>query len=400
MNNSFFFIIFLCWNIHFTINAQSPIDTEIIRRVKAINLPIKTTIVKPQKELDAYQKIFDSYAKNKDKSGVVAALIASQLYEKRYWEEAKCYYEKAYQFRKKKKDFLGQRWELKALIQIAQEQEDIKQLYTYYEQWFLLLKKNKSKYSLIQRTSKDIIPYEAEVLFYDLSPRYKYYTSDAEKVINKEKIRYVLPFLEHLLKHFPQDREALLIYFEESIQWILGDMIKEGLVEEAYRFANESIKVLGKYVDKKSQGRWTRIFATYFRKSDSKWRGVQTHEYEQLGINLMEQNYTTIYKKGKDKAPLIFAHRYIATRYLSIKSYKKAVQHLATAIKLARKYKLLSSIAKAEGGIQSIHDAIVRSGGYDNPALSEVKTWKEGYSLKGLSKEDIEEIDARLNWRP
>ncbi len=378
--------------------SQTGNDFTLFDEINKTALDLKQ-VVEEGKSTKAIVKKLDEISKKSNKDveeiAIVNAKIGSILTEQKLYNEATYFYKKAFKYRKKQGDFYPQRWELNSLIENGFKKNNFKQIYKYGKKWLFLTEQHADELGHLYRYRRGP-HFEVELERFLLRVHPCYVSSWREEKIDNWSQRrvYSLKLLNFYLKNFPNQKQEILKdskeFFEYGIQRIFEN--EEGHLAE--KWARNSLRILKKHTSRIEYADFVRFFASQFKKKESLWITYPTNtNFESVGMKLMDE-YIRASKKLKDYNQVIFGYRYLAKRYQVLDDYQKTVQYLATAIKYCRKYGLEKEIYKSLGGINQILLEI----GKDEDKVSSIKkmNWKDNYSLKGLLKEDIEQIDRIL----
>lgn len=331
-------------------------------------------------------------------NAVAYATIGEALSEKAYHQEAVYFYQQALKYRKKIGDFLPQRWVLKALIANGLEREDPKFVYQYAKEWITLTDLHAEQLRPIylyypKATGEFFFKVELRKLLEDIHSGWGFSQIDAW-ASRQAAGRLVMDFC---LKEFPEYKAMIFKEQQSTWEYMCFNDVSKTPLSTAQQWANDNLKILKKHCSTKQYLGFVRFFASLFRKSTSyDMRGLEDTKFEFVGIELME-DYIEVCKKTKEYEQVLFGHRYLATRFKVLEDYQKAAQHLATAIKYCHEYQLKEEIVKSYGGFhQMLYE--IKYSKQAKVALSKVKTWKEGFSLKGLEEGNIREFDSAIGW--
>lgn len=404
-------ILFLLLTIsNITLLAQTDLEEAFFSKIYTINSNIidarKSKIpIKPI--LKRYEALTKEINGDNQLGAVVHARIGQSLTRKHYYKEAKSFFIKAYKYRKKQGDFFPQRWALKALINNELDRGDFKSAFKYSKTWVDLMKAHPEKLkelkevykyssSLKKSVSKDINSIVKKFLFL------KYSQYDRENYDVQKGRKYVPKLLKYYYKKLPVYQSETSLVARGFYELLTRILVENDYDELAFEAKNESLRFLKKNADPVHYAGYVKYISTWFRKSGKainlgytyETNGIKTTKHEAIGIELMEE-YIRVNKEIAKENQVLFGYRYIATRYIILEDYQKAVQYLATAIKYCHAYKLEEETVKSIGGLKVMLEIIIEN--KDKNGLIAAKKWKDDFILKGLKKEDIQQIDKVLN---
>lgn len=378
--------------------SQSDKELKIIQKIQTID----SSIIKKDNDTPSiksnirkFKKIARKNKKDSQISAVSNALIGKALSDKKYFREATKFLKKSYLSRKKQGDFYPQRWALKALMENGKALDDYNLVEKYGKIWTSLAYQSQDKINKIheyQTESKDYFEDELELLILDIHPeiwresrRKNYGSWDKRRETSHELVKYYF-------QKFPNSRERVLTISRNLYHDILDHFLQNGNIEKALYWKKKSSKMFKENASGLEYSDYLRFLAAHFRQKEG-WfgLGLKTTKYEYVGIELMH-DYIKTCQEIKRYDQVLFGHRYIATRYLELNDYKKAVQNLATAMKYCHQYKMKNELIKSRGGLQLVVQSIRNA--KNNSALLAAKDWKSEYDLTGLTKEEINDFDA------
>lgn len=337
-------------------------------------------------------------------SAVAYAKIGQALSQKNFYGGADYFYKKSLNFRKQIGDFLPQRWALNALMNNAVDQGNFASLYRYAKKWITLTEAHPAELTAIykhyQWENAETFYVESELSNLlirihpiDLNP------SQYAKFGNwEERRKYSHALLKYYLKKFPAYRVHNLDYSRHLFehQYITLNRLNKGNEELAENWIHQQLKLVKPYTNSAKYADFVRFFASLCRNREKVWRSRETTPYEHIGISLME-DYIQLSKNIQAYDQVLFAYRYIATRYAVLKDYRTSVQYLATAIKYCHIYDLEDEVVNSYGGLRSLLAQIPEES--KDAGIQEARAWKDSYSTKGLNPRDIAYFDDVLNGR-
>ena len=345
--------------------------------------------------LKKYKKVARKNRRDSQLSAVTNAVIGKNLSQKGFHDAATKFLKKAYQYRKKQNLFAPQRWALNALIKNGEAKDDYDFLFKYAKEWIDLSFQNRDQLNKFYDYEWEGINYfsiEREILLRKIYPEVWSRTRKNYRSWDKRR-EFSQALLEYYLIQFPKEKEPILEEANHFYQTVFSDK-GEDEIEEMLFWKKVSTQTMKQYASPTTYAKHLRYLATLFRKRNKRFaKGMKTDKYEKIGIELI-QEYIDINKNQKEYANVLFGTRYLATRYAVLKDYKKAVQYLATAIKLCRKFEMESEIVKSIGGLHTMLYPIKKA--KDQLGLQAAQHWKNNFDLNGLLEEDVKRIDNIL----
>jgi len=377
--------------------SQESKEEIILQKIEKIDLSMNSFLGVSQLKpfLKKYKSIARKNRRNPQISAVTNAVIGNNLTQKGFHDAATKFLKKAYKCRKKQNEFLPQRWILKALMENGEARDDYDFLFKYAKDWINLAHENKNQLEQLyeyQYEGRDYFSEERERLLRKIHPKVWSRTRKNYRSWDKRR-KYSQALLEYYFTQFPKEKEKITKEAKEFYEFVFQFKGEEEIKEMLF-WKKVSTQTMKKHTSPTSYSNHLRYLATLFRKKDRMFRkGMKTAKYEKIGMELM-QEYIELNKSQKEYANVLFGIRYLATRYALLKDYKKAVQHLATAIKYCRIYQKESEIVKSIGGLHSMIYKIKKA--KDKQGFQAAQHWKNNYDLEGLTTQDIVRLDGVL----
>jgi hypothetical protein len=405
----FFFFIFIST---FSILAQTDLEKEFLSEIITIDQDVidaKKQGISIKPILKRYKKL-SKKAKNDNQLGaIINTKIGQALTKKHYEKEASKFLIKAYQYRKAQGDFFPQRWALKALINNGLGREDFKFAFKYMKIWIDHTKTNPEKLKEVYKytsSKENSVSAETKYFIDRLQPLNQFKKYDIENSYLQKGRKYVPKLLKYCYKKLPNYEASISRKAQGFYGLFIQILVESDYDEFSFKIKNESIGLFKKNAAPENYAAYLKYIATWYRKSGKETTrfksgytfiydtyGTKTTKHEAIGIELIKE-YIRINKKIAKNKEVLFGYRYIATRYIILEDYQKAVQYLATAIKYCHEYELEEDVVKSIGGLHQMLSVIAKK--ENKSGLNAAKKWKDGYSLKGLIEDDIQRIDGIL----
>lgn len=350
------------------------------------------------KEIEQFKVLIKTIPKEEKQLKAVAyAKVGHQLSDKNYVLEATYFYEQALKYRQKAGEYVPIRWALKSLYQNSLDKEDFKSAADYTYQWAKLWKENIETEAWKKAYSTDYWNYKtsqqafAEDYFQRIEEVGNFgYRKPMEKSKKErdKRCKYAAEMTEHYLEKynslypmFPSEGEILIPFYRD----IILKYFKAGNTKKGRYWEKKTLKILSKYRSGQEVAGHIRHLMTIYR------NGVSVEESVRASALYAKAN-----EKIKQFDQMGFAYRYAGLTYLEKHRYVESIRAFAEAIKMNRKYGLEKDVIQSYGGVDRAVNQLAKY--QDSTALLACQQWKEGYSLKGLSGEDIAVIDAKVNY--
>ena len=298
--------------------------------------------------------------------------------------------EKSYDYRKQIGIPKPQKWALKALMNNRNAKNDLKGVVKYAELWIKLI---------VESKEEDIITSEyfsvgAEINYaisYVSPINYLRFDTWAKSMTEKDWVKRRETghqLIKTCLKKYPKFRKHFFSNFPDNAVPYYSNLMNYAKatkdVEIIRYWEKKALKTVKKYRTEEEYVDHLRYFVTFYNGTGKPEIG----KYEAEGNRLMKK-YIKECTKIKHHKGVTFGHRYMSRRLRVAKDYQKSIQHLAEAIKYCRKHGLSDyELTRAFNGLFPIVHQIKDQSGLDN-----AKKWKEKFSLKGLTEEDIKKIE-------
>jgi hypothetical protein len=383
------------------LSAQNTVKDMMIEKINKASKTIQpnSDISSALKEL---KEITEANTRDLQLSAVTNALAGKTLSEKGYYDEAFLFLKKSHEYRKKIGIPKPQKWALKALLNNRNVKGDLKGVVKYAELWIKLIDESESKEIV---TSKYFsVNDEFNYAINRVSPtEYLGFMERAKSVTEKkwiERREAGHRLIKTCLKKYPKFRKCFFDNFpDNAIPYysVLMGYAKVAKDIEIIRYwEKKGLKTIKKYRTKEEYTDHLRCLVVVYNGSDDYWTGEpKLRKYEAEGTRMMQQ-YIKECSKIKRHEGVTFGHRYFSRRLRLAKDYQKSIQHLAEAVKYCRKHDLGDAeLTKAFNGLFPIVNKIGANN--DEVGFENAKKWKDDFSLKGLTEEDIKKIDDIVN---
>lgn len=386
------FILFLSVNVF----GQSQEEIFFLDKLKNIETSLDNQKITKEDAIKKCKELTNSCNGEVRLCAVFNALSGHMFKERSDYDAASSFFKKSYRFRKKENEFLSTRWAMNELIDNEKNKGRIGKMYNYGKEWIIhtyTMPEKLESVHYIEKTKEGYFETEMGLLMRRIYPISYRGRGQAENWEDRRK--YSLKLLRFYLDKFPEQKQFILGDTKEFTEYLVKDLLEKKEGKNAETYVRKILNILKSRTSGIEHTDFIRFYATLFRKNEEKYSRVRkTTEYEGVGIALIEEYVKKCQRIGRNDQ-VVFGCRYLAVRYKVLKEYNTSIQYLVTAIKQSKKYKLFDEIEKSFEGIRLIVKEI-KANEKSIEGINSAKRWKDGYSLQGLSKDEVEKIDKIL----
>lgn len=339
---------------------------------------------------------------------VIHTKIAKAIVKAGYLAEAQPFFKKALNYRKRQGNYQAASKSMEAYYNNCLLMKDFKQAEKSTYDWINYLEKQVDSADwqiaypegyLNQYGENEALYTEYISKMVEISNNNHLWLKENNLSPKEETMRYAIGerMLVNFLQKYPNGFYLLNLNTKENsfpyYYQLIKPLLEKGELEKAQHWEKRAFKVLTKCVNADCSTNFIRKLALVYNTTENPKTGAY---YKDDAVRVMKL-YINACKKAKKHDQVVEAYRFIGLQYgeKPILTYKESIQSFAEAIRYAKQNQLQDEVSKTFQSIDDMLDRLSKEG--NKKAWQSCKGWKQQFKLKGLSVEDIQTIDEKIN---